>query len=130
MRNGLSILCGLLATAFLNPNARAEEGTQCIQRQVTFDAITPLRCAKATSATERIYLHAQYPAQCTNPADAACKSSAYILPGDDVAIGKSCGTWAYVQYITSTHYETMALLPLTAVPPARKTIETPRAHME
>jgi hypothetical protein len=34
---------------------------------------------------------------------ASCESSTYVLPGDVVAVGKTCGTWAYVQYIGEKH---------------------------
>jgi hypothetical protein len=102
----LSILRALLAMAFVISNASADEAAQCIQRQVAFDGITPIQYATATNPSGKIYLHPQYPAQCTGAPDEDCKASAYILPGDALGIGKTCGSWAYVQYVGEKHITT------------------------
>lgn len=80
--------------------ANAENVTECIQRTVTFDGISSLSYAAVTGDTgARAYIHEQYPAQCATSESDACKSHAYVLSGDVVAVGKACGAWAYSQYI-------------------------------
>jgi hypothetical protein len=120
---GLSV-GALLATT----SASAEDVAECAQRAVAFDGITPLSYATVSGATgSKDYLHAQFPAQCTPGVNEPCESSAYVLPGDVVGVGKTCGPWAYVQYIgekrvTTGWLASSSLAPqkkLSAQPPSR-----------
>jgi len=98
-KRGFLAVIVLSITAVIGPpNAKADGGTECIQRSVAFDGLTPLSYANVSAATgSKVYLHAQFPAQCAPNEE--CKGSAYLLSGDAVAIGKTCGAWSYVQYI-------------------------------
>lgn len=96
-------LIGLLVGASLaTAGASAEEIAGCTRRPVVFDSIAPINYATVTGeAGSKAYLHTQYPAQCAPSARDPCESSTYVLTGDVVAVGKTCGAWAYVQYIGS-----------------------------
>jgi hypothetical protein len=52
-----------------------------------------------------------------------CKGSAYIIPGDVVAVGNTCGAWSYVQYIGRAHV-TMGWVAATTLAP-ETLIESP-----
>jgi hypothetical protein len=103
MKRGLLILCCSLSTFLAGPPAStaAEPSTaDCIHRQVTFDGITPLTYATVKpGATGHLNLHHDYPQACDAGDNTACASKAYLVSGDTVAIGKTCGAWAYVQFI-------------------------------
>jgi hypothetical protein len=47
----------------------------------------------------RLYFHPEHPSRCPAPDMGACKGTAYLVPGDAVAIGASCNGWDYVQYL-------------------------------
>jgi hypothetical protein len=66
-----------------------------------------LRYATVTgNKGSKLNLHHHFPTQCTSVNDNACKSTVYIVSGDAVAIGETCGSWAYVQYIGHDHVTT------------------------
>jgi hypothetical protein len=99
---GLSFGAALAAT-----DSSAEEAFECIQRPVAFDGIAPLSYATVTGAAgSKAYLHAHSPEQCATTSEDPCGASAYVLPGDVVAMAKTCGPWAYVQYIGEKHITT------------------------
>lgn len=99
---GLSFGAALAAT-----DSSAEEAFECIQRPVAFDGIAPLSYATVTGAAgSKAYLHAHSPEQCATTSEDPCGASAYVLPGDVVAMAKTCGPWAYVQYIGEKHVTT------------------------
>ena len=80
--------------------APAGELNACIAKNVAFDGITPLRFAGVSSeGNSRIYIHSHFPNKCGPSSRASCDRGPYVVPGDAVAIGKTCGGWAYVQYI-------------------------------
>jgi hypothetical protein len=80
--------------------AESPQLAACIQRDVTFNGITPLTYATvSTSATSRVDLHHAYPHTFSSPGASARSGDAHLVSGDTVAIGKNCGDWAYVQYI-------------------------------
>jgi hypothetical protein len=91
----------LLAAVLTSSLARAANVDECVQRAVAFDGIESLNYAAVTAAAgTKVYLHTRYPADCNVEASSdGCKGSAYLLSGDAVAVGKSCGSWAYVQFI-------------------------------
>jgi hypothetical protein len=106
MKHGSLTLCVALATLVAGASAAAESPqlTACIHREVTFDGITPLTYATVTaSAISRIGLHHEFPQTCSAADADACPSKAYLVNGDVVAIGKTCGEWVYVQYIGDAH---------------------------
>lgn len=80
--------------------SHAQDLEACITRKVSFDGIVRLSYAtvKAPSGP-RLYLHAQYPNECSSGKEASCRADVYLIPGNTVAIGKGCGHWDYVQYI-------------------------------
>jgi len=79
-------------------DAATSEG--CAQETITFDGIAPLNYAAVTGETgTRAYLYQHYPEACSPKAGDKCKSAAHVVPGDVVAIGKTCASWAYVQYL-------------------------------
>jgi len=90
-----------LAAALGNSLARPADLNECVQRAVAFDGITPLSYAAVMADVgSKVYLHTRYPADCSVEASSdGCKGSAYLLSGDAVAVGKTCGAWAFVQYI-------------------------------
>ena len=82
---------------------------------MTFDGRKPLSYATVTPAGHagKAYLHAGYSKDCVvtgtnDSADlpASCKSSAYVISSDVVAIGKTCGDRAFVQYVGEKHVTT------------------------
>ena len=96
-------------------NSPSTSPAECIQQPAAFDGTKPLSYATVTPAGRagKAYLRAQYPKDCaitgTNASAellASCQSPPYVIPGDVVAIGKSCGGWAYVQYIGEKHITT------------------------
>jgi hypothetical protein len=91
----------LLAAVLGNSLARPANLDECAQRAVAFDGIASLSYAAVTADVgSKVYLHAQYPTDCNAEASGdGCKGTAYLLSGDAVAVGKTCGAWAYVQYI-------------------------------
>jgi hypothetical protein len=82
-------------------SVQAHDNSECIGQNVDFDGLSPLRYGVVSQdSAPKMYLHREYPAADCTPADeAACKSSSYLVPGDKVAIAKSCGPWAYIQYL-------------------------------
>ena len=92
----------LLVAIAVGSNVDAAEAGACIARQVKFDGIEVLHYATVLTGQgqdPRPILYADYPSGCPSPADTKCTTTAEITPGDAVAVGKTCGTWAYVQHI-------------------------------
>ena len=104
-RKWLGVVGASVASVFAVSTAGAEDSTPttsaaCIRQPAVFDGIELLDHATAQGATgTRIYLHAQYPAACNSADPDSCKSAAYVLPGDGLAIAKSCDGWVYGQHI-------------------------------
>lgn len=89
----------LLLELFLIHDAQAAID-DCVSRPVTFSGVAPLHFFTASPEVgERLYLHSTYPSSCTSKAERTCLASKYITTGDIVAVGKTCGDWAFVQYI-------------------------------
>jgi hypothetical protein len=86
-----------LAALFGATAATAVDATNCMQRAVAFDGIKTLRYATVTDvegATPLLY--------CEKTSTDPCTTADRIIAGDVVAIGKTCGTWSYVQHIGIT----------------------------
>jgi hypothetical protein len=84
----------VLVVLFGPSNALADVLQECISRSVSFaryDTVTGENGSRA-------YLHHDYPESCPSPENTSCKSSAYLIPGDHVAVAKTCGGWAYVRF--------------------------------
>jgi hypothetical protein len=80
--------------------AESPKSGNCVHQDVAFDGIAPLTYATVTpDAAGRVGLHHDYPEGCNAGDTIACPSKAYLVSGDAVAIGKTCGTWAYVQFL-------------------------------
>jgi hypothetical protein len=78
----------------------AVEKPDCINASIAFDGVTPVTYATVVAQLgERAYLHRDYPRDCDDRNDAKCQSKAYLVNGDTVAVGKTCGSWTYVQFV-------------------------------
>lgn len=72
----------------------------CVASRVIFDGVHPLSYAIVSAdPTQRLNWYRGFPRTCDSAASTACHSEEYLLPGDTVAVGKSCDHWAYVQYL-------------------------------
>ena len=109
--------------------ARPANLDECAQQPLAFDGVAPLSYATINAdAGSKVYLHAQYPADCNVEASSdGCKGTAYLLSGDAVAVGKTCGAWAYVQYIGDRRIST-GWLPANRI--AVTSVATPAAPAE
>lgn len=89
------IACVICGTAL----SSAGDLTSCVGRKVAFSGIVRLHYATVETAEgARVYLHRSFPSSCPSGKQ-GCIASAYLIPGDAVAVGKECGRWDYVQYI-------------------------------
>lgn len=128
-----TLLHGCLVTLVIAasvPAVDANNLADCINHNVTFDGIVPLRYATVKSTPgPRLYLHESYPEHCALGSEASCSARAYLVPGNAVAIGKNCGEWAYVQYIgekliSEGWVESEALTPIPPPAPLIKNVYT------
>lgn len=97
-----SMYACLFALFFIwsGPLSHAADSGGCINRKVTFDGTINLHYATVRAAPgPRLYLHMRYPEHCLPEKQASCPASAYLVPGNAVAVGGVCGRWGYVQYI-------------------------------
>lgn len=96
----LSFIVLSLGAVFVTPGVRAEEAGQCALPTVTFDGVSPLSYATIQGDVgSKAYLHAEYPVDCSPAAPDSCTSPTYVLPGDVLAVAKTCSGWVYAQYI-------------------------------
>jgi hypothetical protein len=103
----LIAMAGLLAATLAIQNVIASNLASCVRQKIPFDGSVPLRYESVVGGTgSKIYLHPQFPSGCVQGGDDACKASAYVVPGDIVATTKTCGGWAFVQYIGSKRITT------------------------
>lgn len=88
---------------FTTPISYASDLAGCVAKSVTFSGSPPLQYATVTGTKDsRVHIYPTYPQRCSQDAK-TCPAEAYVVPGDDVAIAKTCGGWAYVQYLGITH---------------------------
>ena len=99
-RKWLTVIGLSVSSLFAATIGNAEGAPDCIHRAVAFDGIVPLSYATVTGAAgSKANIHAQYPAQCATSDESTCKGESSVVAGEAVAIGKTCGQWAYAQYI-------------------------------
>jgi hypothetical protein len=78
---------------------RATYADECVGAPVIFDGIQPLTYKRVKGAPEdRAYIFSHYGATCRPGETNQCKAR-FIVPGDIVAVAKTCGDFAYIQYI-------------------------------
>ena len=95
-------LVGLVSIVigFSSPT-EAKEKVDCISQKVTFDGVVTLHYAKVSHAgVSPLALHPQYPVGCADGRGQLCKGDGSIASEETLAIGKTCGHWAYVEYIS------------------------------
>jgi hypothetical protein len=96
----LSVVMVFLGPFAALSSSHAEDLAGCIARKVPFDGSVLLRYATVSrDSGPRDYLYRSYPSRCGATPRLSCRSQVYIVPGDDVWVGKTCGSWSYVQYI-------------------------------
>jgi hypothetical protein len=102
-RHGFALVAALAlgATIFSDPaSASAGESAHCEDTGYAFDGTTPLRYAVVTGdSASKLRIYSLFPENCKGEVGPACRDTAYILSGDQVAVGKVCGNWAHIQYI-------------------------------
>lgn len=103
MRIVAAVISSLTAFLLLPPSwVRAADLPACMRVRVRFDGSRALRFDRVTgSPGARLYIHNSYPTSCDgNHSTKSCVGEeGYLLTGDEVAAGKSCGKWTYIQYI-------------------------------
>jgi hypothetical protein len=115
------------------PISYAKGVADCIAANVMFSGAPALRYATVMGARDsRVDIYQSHPESCSQGAK-VCRADAYVLPGDNVAIAKTCGRWAYVQYlgnrrITVGWVEEAKLAPPSA-PPAPKPPHDPYTNV-
>ncbi len=67
--------------------------SECTERKISFDGIEPLKYASVAGPVD-VY---RQPGDC--PAKSVCRSAWELPAGASVAVGKTCGTWAFIQEI-------------------------------
>jgi hypothetical protein len=73
---------------------------ECARQKSAFDGIQPLQYATVKGDSgARLPFHPEHPSLCASPDEGMCKEKAYVVPGDTVAVGNTCGTWSYAQYL-------------------------------
>ena len=89
-----------ISALLLSGEVIAKDTSECIESRVSFDGTDPLVYATVLGdAGAKVHLHAEYPAQCNSSDPRSCEATAYVLPGDRMAVGKTCGNWVYGQYV-------------------------------
>lgn len=98
----LSTIISAAAITSYPLNARGEGAplVECINGLISFDGVTPLRYATVVGEVAgRVSLHRDYPKDCGEADTTGCGDKAYLVSGDTVAIGKTCGAWAYIEFL-------------------------------
>jgi hypothetical protein len=96
-----ALLLGLATVVFTLCSAvQAANLAPCIRKSVRFDGSGPLQFGRVTGLSgARLYIHPSYPKSCNSSTRSCAGTRAYLLTGDEVAVGKNCGKWTYIQYI-------------------------------
>jgi hypothetical protein len=91
------------SVAVAAPSASSDHAA-CIARKVDFSGVTPLTYANAIGESgSKVYIRSQLDEECAHSSTESCSKGPYIVPGDAVAIGKTCSDWDYVQYLGEAH---------------------------
>jgi hypothetical protein len=78
---------------------RATHADECVDAPVIFDGIQPLTYKRVKGGPEdRAYIFSHYGARCQPGETNQCKAR-FVISGDIVAVAKTCGDFAYIQYI-------------------------------
>jgi hypothetical protein len=65
--------------------------------------ISPVEYDKTVGpAGAKIYIHKDFPRECTSGNLSSCLSPSFLIPGDVVGISKLCRDWSYVSYLGAT----------------------------
>jgi hypothetical protein len=131
----------LLATAVTTSvpgRVNGEENTlaECAARSAAFDGIAPLRYATVSApAGSKVPLHDTFPWDCKLADASKCPAKAYLIGGDDVAIGKTCGAWDYTEFLGANRVSvgwvaSDRLMPVLAKPAADPPEGTKRFRAE
>jgi hypothetical protein len=100
---GASVAAVLAAGAAAAQDSPSTTPAVCIQQPVAFDGIKPLQYATVGGdASTGTPLYRRYPASCTTTGAGDCADFQPLKAGTPVAIGKTCGSWSYAQYIGTT----------------------------
>jgi hypothetical protein len=94
------IVLGVAVSVFGYVTQAAEEDS-CESKQVRFDGVGSLHYAAIIGDPEtHIHLYSQIPKGCaSSDSGQACDAHGYLIPGNEVAVGNTCGAWANVQFI-------------------------------
>jgi hypothetical protein len=91
-----------MAVSLFGYVTRAAEEDSCESKQARFDGVGSLHYAAIVGDDPKahIQLHSEVPKGCASRnSGQACDAHAYLIPGNEVAVGKTCGAWANVQFI-------------------------------
>lgn len=98
----LAIAClGAFATgrSFASPQSLPTDVAKCVRVRTTFDGTTPLAYARVREGVgSKVYMHPEFEKGCAADQE-SCRDGPYVVPGDMLAIGKTCGDQVFVQYI-------------------------------
>lgn len=127
-RSSLHVSLLALFSIWSSPLSYAGDLAACISRKVMFDGLVRLHYSTVNAPSGvHVYLHTSYPKNCRSGEQTSCPARAYLVPGDDVALGKECGGWDYVQYIGEKRIskgwaESHAFSPIPPPPPPKPPI--------
>lgn len=100
------MLCGIVGSLMLSrfalaagPQESSDLGGKCSRPPDISAFLSPLGYAQVTAASAHLYIHKDYPKECTSNDAFSCRSSVYLVPGDYVSIARTCGGWSYIQYV-------------------------------
>jgi hypothetical protein len=101
MRRLVELVVALsIAAGAVEARPPMDKPNACSTRNVSFSGIPPLQYADVSGeAGAKLFLHPHPSGKCSPTESSLCTQGPYLVPGDSVAIGKSCGEWAYVQYL-------------------------------
>jgi len=94
----------ILLIAPLRPHAvtlaEAGEAHTCVTSDAAFNGPGPyLPGVTVGREGEHVRLYRVHPSECGSAEASACKSKAYLIPGDRVELAAACGGYAHVRYI-------------------------------
>lgn len=73
----------------------------CVSLETDFSSTGALTKAVVASKERRVRLYRNHPNQCGS--DESCLGKAYLVPGDEVDVARSCGIYARVRYVGTSH---------------------------
>ncbi len=91
-------LCLAGVAPLFAPGALAADLPSCARSIDPATFVSQTMKAVMGASGQRLYLHPRYPKGCESDSDSACTSGAYLVSGDRVSAGETCGDWTYVRY--------------------------------